>query len=188
MKGWLIYDKDGARRNEWFISRLQNEATAVGITLLLRIYDGDVSFFAEEKPDFAIVRSILPHVNARLEHLGIRVFNNAETARVACDKWETYLVCKELQIPVLETSVAEEDTDVYPKILKSRDGHGGEEVFWVHNRAETEQYMQQEKRYVLQQPSDTLGKDVRIYALGNTIIAAVLRTSQTDFRSNFSLG
>lgn len=188
MKGWLIYDEEGAKRNEWFISRLQSEAAALGMTLRLRIYDGNERFFDEEKPDFAIVRSILPAVNARLESLGIRVFNNAETARVACDKWQTYLLCKELQIPVLETSLAEEDTGEYPKVLKSRDGHGGTEVFWTHSRAEVKEYMQQGKRYVLQQPSDTLGKDVRVYALGNTIVAAVLRTSQTDFRSNFSLG
>ena len=186
MTGWLIYDEEGAKRNEWFIARLQSEAAALGMELLLRVYDGKESFFDEEKPSFAIVRSILPAVNARLERLGIRVFNNAETARVACDKWETYLLCKELQIPVLETSLAEEGNNAYPQVLKTRDGHGGKEVFWVHNCTEIKGYMQQDKQYVLQQPSDTLGKDVRVYALGNTIIAAVLRTSQTDFRSNFS--
>ncbi|MBP0975489.1 MAG: hypothetical protein J6P20_05435, partial [Oscillospiraceae bacterium] len=40
----------------------------------------------------------------------------------------------------------------------------------------------------LLQKSVVTGWDVRIYVLGGEIYSAVLRTSDTDFRSNFSLG
>ena len=188
MKGWLIYDKQGAERNQWFITRLQSEAAALGMTLLLRIFDGNERFFEEESPNFAIVRSILPTVNARLENRGIKVFNNAETARVACDKWETYLLCKRLGIPVLDTALFSEYTGEYPRVIKSCNGHGGTEVFWANNRNEAECFVQTDKRYIAQQPSDILGEDTRVYALGERIVAAVKRTSTTDFKSNFSLG
>ncbi len=188
MKGWLIYDREGAARNRWFIERLQSEAARVGLTLHLRVYEEDERFFDAEKPAFAIVRSILPHVNARLESWGVNVFNNAQTARVACDKWETYLLCKKLNIHVLDTALFSKYTGEYPRVIKSCDGHGGKEVFWANSRAEAESFLQAGKRYIAQQPTDTLGKDTRVYALGGNIVAAVLRTSHSDFKSNFSLG
>ena len=44
------------------------------------------------------------------------------------------------------------------------------------------------KQGIVQAQNTTLGKDVRLYALGGEIVAGVLRTSERDFRSNFSLG
>ena len=74
--------------------------------------------------------------------------------------------------------------------MKTTDGHGGAEVFWI---ADEEEYQKRRvqltnRAYILQQPSDTLGKDMRIYAIGGQIVGAVLRSSTSDFRSNFSLG
>jgi glutathione synthase/RimK-type ligase-like ATP-grasp enzyme len=75
--------------------------------------------------------------------------------------------------------------------MKTRDGHGGEEVFWVENQAEAEQIFQAsggDKGYILQKPNEILGRDMRVYAIGGEIVASVLRKSEKDFRSNFSLG
>ncbi len=44
------------------------------------------------------------------------------------------------------------------------------------------------KQYVIQKAASDLGRDVRVYVVGNRITAAVLRTSGTDFRSNYCLG
>ena len=41
---------------------------------------------------------------------------------------------------------------------------------------------------MIQRPASELGKDVRVYAIGNRIVQAMLRVSETDFRSNFCLG
>lgn len=184
MNGWLIYDAQGAEKNEWFIRRLTDEGKERGLRLTLKICDGTESFARERLPDFAIVRSIMPQINATLERRGVRVFNNAKTAEFACDKWKTYLLCQKLGVPVLPTVTAEEGGLSYPLVYKSRNGHGGTEVFW----AESEREVTKREGYLLQRPCEILGKDMRVYALGGRIVTAVLRESQTDFRSNFSLG
>lgn len=184
MNGWLIYNAQGAEKNAWFIQRLKDEAAKRGARLELKICDGTERFENGKLPDFAIVRSILPQINAALEKRGVRTFNNAKTAEVACDKWETYLLCKRLGIPVLPTVQAEAGGLSYPLVYKSRSGHGGAEVFW----AESEREVTQKEGYILQKPCEILGKDMRVYAVGGEIVAAVLRESQTDFRSNYSLG
>ena len=185
MNGWLIYDKIGANRNQWFIHRLIDEAKLYGTDLALRLID---EIESAPLPDFAIVRTIAPNINQRLETQGVKTVNNYKTAKVACDKWETYLLCKKLGLPVLETSLLEEGTGEFPQVLKARNGHGGKEVFWVENRQQIEAKTEKEKKYILQRPSDTLGRDMRIYAIGGEIVATVLRRSDSDFRSNFSLG
>ena len=83
----------------------------------------------------------------------------------------------------------------YPLIAKPADGHGGEGVAWIENAAALKQYAADfeaahpEPTYpFLLQKSVVTGWDVRIYVLGGEIYSAVLRTSDTDFRSNFSLG
>ena len=45
-----------------------------------------------------------------------------------------------------------------------------------------------EKSFILQEPSSDLGIDVRVYTVGSSALCGVLRKSQSDFRSNFSLG
>ena len=45
-----------------------------------------------------------------------------------------------------------------------------------------------DKVCIKQAVADTLGRDLRVYVLGKRILAGALRTSDTDFKSNFSLG
>ena len=189
MKGWLVYDALGAQRNEWYISRLQAEAEKYGLALLLKIVEkGDLTaLFEGDLPDFAIVRTICPKINARLEALGVRTFNNAKTAELACDKYKTYLACKAWNIPVLPTWRAGERTE-FPCVMKRTDGHGGTEVFWIKNQAELEKYAQTGGEYIYQKPNKILGKDMRVYTVGGEIVGAVLRSSSDSFKSNFSLG
>jgi RimK family alpha-L-glutamate ligase len=188
MRGWLIYDKEGAARNAWFIQRLQEEGAANGLQITLRVCEKDETF-AGELPDFAIVRTVYPRLNERLEKKGVRVFNNAKTSALANDKWQTYVDCKRWGIPVLPTALAAQQ---FPVVMKSVDGHGGTEVFWANDKKEyqtiEQNFTRQGKRFIAQTPCDILGKDMRVYAIGGEIIAAVLRTSQTQFKSNFSLG
>lgn len=46
----------------------------------------------------------------------------------------------------------------------------------------------QSNKYIAQQCCSDLGKDVRVYIIGNEIVKAVLRTSAESFKSNYSLG
>lgn len=192
-RGWLLYTRENAVKNEWFISSLRAELSKFGIQVTLKILPENGDFdkaFTEELPDFAIVRSICPKANEWLENRGVRVFNNAKTAQIACDKWQTYQFCKAQNIPVLPTFQGPQKDISYPLVMKTADGHGGAEVFWVAGEEEYQKRRAEltNREYILQQPSDTLGKDMRVYAIGGKIVGAVLRSSTSDFRSNFSLG
>lgn len=183
MHGWLIYDKASAEKNAWFIRRLIELAKENGLSLTLKT-DEDFS----RLPDFALVRVIRPDINAKLEKAGVRVFNNAKTARIACDKWQTYLACKDLGVPVLPTAKTYTQEIGLPCIVKTVDGHGGAEVFLAQTGAEVARLQGAYENTVVQKRGAVLGKDMRVYAIGGEIVAGVLRTSEKDFRSNFSLG
>ena len=75
-------------------------------------------------------------------------------------------------------------------LLKAVDGHGGSEVFLVNNIQECKQLTSynSNKRFILQKLCDEPGIDMRVYVMGEKIVAATKRISKTDFRSNFSLG
>lgn len=188
MKGWLVYDGAGAKRNAWFIEKLQQEFSLLGHQLSLRIAGDGMPF---DRPNFVIVRTIDPKINAFFEEKGIPVFNNARTASIACDKWQTYLFCKEHDLPVMETKLMDGSQPFdFPFVLKSRDGHGGSEVYLVREEKEWEEKKKtlEWSRFIAQPLCDETGKDMRVYLLGGDVLAAMLRTSSTDFRSNFSLG
>ena len=113
--------------------------------------------------------------------------------------------------------------------MKSRDGHGGTEVFLLQDPEDARRYQNEVRRrrsalldntcripsarhsglpaeghaangaepslpadtdtaWIYQEMADTPGKDLRVYVTGNRITAAMLRSSETDFRSNYCLG
>ena len=78
----------------------------------------------------------------------------------------------------------------YPLVVKSRAGHGGQEVFLLHTEEECEKFFKAHAPdgYIVQQFCSEAGKDLRVYVLGGKILAGVLRSSDEDFRSNYSLG
>ena len=184
MIGWLCYERENADKNEWFINRLIELFNKRGITLLLK-----TAIDEKTNPDFAIVRAIRPSWNKQLEERGVKVFNSAETSAFCNDKYLAYTTAKAWGIPVMETWLLGEP-NAYPCVMKTVDGHGGAEVFWIENRADFTKAKERilHRKYILQTPCKTLGKDMRIYALGGEIIACVLRTSKTSFKSNYSLG
>jgi glutathione synthase/RimK-type ligase-like ATP-grasp enzyme len=191
LKGWLIYDSVGKARNEWFIQHIIEIGREKGLEIKLIVTDGELP---SHLPDFAIVRTINPKINYFLQNNGVVTFNNYVTSKVANDKWETYILCKNLGIPVMETFLFDGKTVPYgiglPAIVKSVDGHGGAQVFMATDQASLNDIAQKlvGKKSIIQRPSSTLGKDMRVYCLSDDIVAGVLRQSDSDFRSNFSLG
>ncbi len=87
-------------------------------------------------------------------------------------------------------------------ILKTVDGHGGNEVAELFCPEEGTGKGQEsawsrlldtlhafwDKDCILQEKIESDSKDVRVYILGNQIYEAILRQGRQDFRSNFSLG
>ncbi len=192
MKGLLVYDAIGANRNRWFIEKLTDEFKKRNIDLTLAVVDNKNKINA--LCDFAIVRTIVPNINKALENSGVRVFNNFHTSFVANSKWETYLFAQKLGVPTMETyhGLDIDRFEKFPCVVKSCNGHGGKEVFWANNKKELsilkKHFECSNKDYIVQQPCSTLGKDMRIYVLGQKIVACMLRQNSSDFRSNYSLG
>lgn len=187
-KGILIYKAEDAKVNEWFISHLTEKIKKNNIQLDLFIEDGKTEI--PENIDFCINRSRNSSVNEALEMKGVRCFNNKQTVEIANDKWLTYLLCKEEKISVMETEKADNfSTCKFPAVVKSRNGHGGSEVFMLNSEEDlVKMDFSNPFGYIFQKPCSCIGVDVRIYVLGTEIITAVKRSSDTDFRSNFKLG
>ena len=197
MRGLLFYDEVGAKRNAWFIDRMIAVAKEHGSELKLVVTSDLNSALSHctPLPDYAIVRTIFPGLSEALEALNIPVYNNAKTSKIANDKYETYLLMKACNVPVIKTVSLQEDEDSivsadYPRVVKTVDGHGGSEVFLVKNEQECKELLTlyPNRHFISQELSSEPGVDMRVYVLGGKVLVAVKRSSKTDFRSNFSLG
>ncbi len=193
MNGFLIYDKDGLIRNSWFVDELIRVARQNDVNLKLIILDEYKDFNFPSNPDFVIIRTINSELNKYFEECGVRVFNNYITSYYANNKWLTYLLAKRNGIPTMKTDMPTNGVESisinYPFVLKTLNGHGGTEVFKVSTQDE---YINLATKYknncLIQEICSDVGKDVRVYCLGEEIVVAMLRSSTEDFRSNFSLG
>lgn len=187
--GWLIYDEQGARRNEWFIASFLQTAERYGVKLLFKLANEEL--FNATLPDFAIVRTIAPTINRFFEERGVPVFNNYETAKVANDKWRTYQLCQALNIPTMKTQPLSVPLRLpLPLVLKSKNGHGGTEVFLAENEEAFKRLLPtiDADNFIAQEFCSSPGKDMRVYVLNGEVVCGMLRQSEKDFRSNFSLG
>lgn len=166
MSGILIYTEDEAKRNAFAINKFTEN---LDIKLVDECYKGNA--------DFVINRTNNYKISEYFENRGIRVFNPADLSRLANNKQNCYDFMQSNGIPIMPIHY-----DKVPCVKKPVDGHGGQGVVMLnHNEKHREDF-------VYQKPCDTLGKDLRIWLIGGKIITAILRESETDFRSNFCLG
>lgn len=166
MSGVLIYTKKEAARNAFAVEKYKS---FLDITLKNEDYDGEADFVINRTNDCEIAK--------RFEKRKIRVFNPSELSSLANDKQRCYEFMQKNGVPIMPI-----DYFGLPAVKKPVDGHGGQGVVMI-NRQELH-----EVGFVYQKPCDTLGRDLRIWAIGGKIRSAVLRESKTDFRSNYCLG
>lgn len=166
MSGILIYTDEQAKRNAFAIKKFKKN---LDIDLVNESCRTNADFVINRTNDYKIARYY--------ENTGVRVFNPSSLSRLANDKQACYEFMAENGVPVLPVNY----TGV-PAVKKPIDGHGGIGVAMLDR---SEQF---EEGYVYQMPCDTLGRDLRVWAVGGKIVTAILRESDTDFRSNFCLG
>ncbi len=210
MLGWLIYRKEDAKRNSRYITFYQETGKKYDTEIELRyledfsigITDGRFSLLyrsasVDLQPDFVIMRADVPLFSEQLEQMGYRVFNNAYLSRIANDKEKTLRVAAQAGIPVPDTCFATHENAMtsaralgFPLVIKPPDGHGGADVYMMQSAEELEALLPHyaHSRFLLQRPVSELGKDLRVYVVGNTILAGMLRERTDDFRSNYCLG
>ena len=166
MSGVLIYTNKEAKRNRFSIEKFIQK---LDVKLVDESFRGDADFVINRTNDYKIAEYF--------ESRGIRVFNPSRLSKIANDKQKCYEFMKENGIEIMPINYKG-----VPAVKKKIDGHGGIDVYML-DKAEPF-----EDGYVYQKPCDTLGRDVRVWLIGGKIIASILRSSDTDFRSNFCLG
>lgn len=196
--GLIIYDEEGANRNAAFITRLTGALGKYGANARLVLTEKmRVPELVHEKPDFIIMRTMRPDLSEAFEAAGVRVFNPASVSKICNHKGRTYDFMKMRGIPVLKTwnslKLWKERAGTLPAVVKPAMGHGGIGVIKVINKEELEAAVRQMAEYpggdyVIQEMASEPGKDLRVYIMGDRIVAAMLRSSDKDFRSNFCLG
>ena len=181
--GLIIYSSIDKEKNTWFIDKCIERFKKMGVSLKYK----DEADLKEIQCSFVIYRGRDYRIVESIENRGIRCFNNSLTNRISNDKFLTYTFLKDKGILVLSSFSSPEEVGSFPLVMKSIDGHGGQEVYLVNSKEEAEAHKKQNKRYVYQKyyPNDG---DLRLYVLNKKVIGAVLRKSNQDFRSNFSLG
>ncbi len=209
MKGILIYPKEEAKRNSYAVGLYQAAAKRRNAEINLCYFE-DFSWGERdsapfllyqnapvERPDFIIMRAPCPKLSYHLEKMGIRVLNPAKVSEIANDKFKTIKLAESLGIPVPKTVLADKKSATeqaaalgFPLVIKPCDGHGGQDVLWAENEAEFTALLPtfNHEIFLLQSPVADLGRDKRVYVLGGKPVCAMLRKSDSDFRSNFCLG
>lgn len=193
MISWIIYNEEDVEKNRRFIKFVTEKLSNYNIATKLIILQEQkyiAGLIREHKPDFAINRSRNCEVALMLEVAGVKVFNNSKVTKIANDKEETfnYLDGTVEYMPFFDRE--NKDKVNYPCVIKTTAGHGGSQVFMAGSEKEAHSIEEKLKdvKYIYQECSTDLGKDVRVYIVGNKIIASMLRTSTESFKSNYSLG
>lgn len=205
MNAWLVYEEGNTKRNYKFIRHWIKLGKEKGIKfklvlrqqlfygvkndkLALKIKGEDV------RPDFALMRLNAPLLSQHMEAMGIPVFNNAHVARICNDKRLTHDFLAG-QVPMMDTAFVDISSENapfdYPVVVKASNSCGGRKVFLCRGNEEYKKALQNcfPDTAVVQPLSDTIGKDVRVYVLGNKILQPMMRFSTNgDFRSNVGQG
>lgn len=201
---WLIYNVEDIEPNKSYINFYFEECKIYGIelSLIIRdrlhfrtntnntqiIYDGKPVL----KPNVVINRSRDYLLSKSFEYIGTKVYNNSEVTLLGNNKLLALQYVSNLGIDIMPTYYGDSDNNIpeYPFILKSLNGHGGKEVFYINDyeMLMTSLKKLEGKDYIYQKVASDLGKDLRVYIVGNKIVTAMLRKSDHDFRSNYCLG
>lgn len=170
MSGILIYSREEAKRNEFSVNKFREN---LGVALM---YEDKIDFSAPA--DFVINRTNNAAVAQEFESRNIRVFNPSSLTRLANDKQRCYEFMSENGIEIMPVNYKK-----LPLVEKPSNGKGGRGVRLIKSGE-----VDFKEGYVYQKPASDLGRDLRVWLIGGKIIAAVLRKSDTDFRSNYCLG
>ena len=188
--GWLFYTEQDAQNNDAFIQALIKEAREQHIDLQLVFKHEFNTLIDKAHVTFIWNRTRNHYITEYFEQKNIKVFNNSYVNKIANNKWETYILAKQLNIPCIPTWKCLPKNVQFPVVVKSISGHGGQEVALCHNPLEVSYYRNHfgQEHSIIQPYIESNKQDIRVWSLGNKILGSVLRTGTNDFKSNYSLG
>ena len=187
ISGLIVYSELDLEKNTWFINQCVKEFKDKGISLILKEENEVVDYLKNNSASFVFYRGRNFKIVEKIEEKGIRCFNNHLTNKIANDKWLSYQFLSTMSIPIIKSFSSLEEVKVFPLVMKSVDGHGGQEVYLIQNAKDVETNKKPNKRYVYQNYYPN-SNDLRLYVLNKEIVGAVIRHNKNDFRSNYSLG
>ena len=188
INGLIVYNSVDKKKNEWFVDECIKQFNDSQFSLSYKEESEVLSYLEDHKIDFVIYRARDYKLVKLLEQKGIKCFNNSLTNKIANDKYATYELCKEQGINCLETLLDSCGNLPYPFIMKSLDGHGGQEVYLINSEQERLEILKKSQKHFIYQRYLPNCQYVRVYVLNNQVVGAVERKNSNDFRSNFSLG
>lgn len=188
-----------------------HKATIYKNSELVSILDDPLAvlpLYRDALPDYVLYTDKDIYLAKQLELLQIPVFNTAETIEISDDKIKTYQRLAAEKISVPKTIFAPKTfgvktpfTDTYlsfiieqfsfPFIIKEAFGSFGEQVYLIHNVTQLKEKLAKigDAPYMFQQFIETsIGVDVRLQVIGDTVVTAMKRTAVNDFRANVSSG
>lgn len=208
INGLLVYHREDYEKNQWFAHEIINcgrdnhlHIELVLTDELLLGIDGELFASVKNKrikcPTFVVNRSRDSFIATHFERMGSRVFNSSLVTEICNHKGRTHQFVNANGIKSVKTwcgnrnyTPLEQFQNSFPLVLKTVGGHGGNEVFLLQNRDELTNKISNlpSDEFILQEVCESPGTDIRVFVLGNQILAAVKRYSATSFKSNFSLG
>ena len=196
--------------------RLKQELKKVGFEadiiknryFLCQINDGGSIDCKADDYEFVIYLDKDKYIARMLEKSGLRLFNNFDAIEKCDDKMTTAICLSGSGIPMPETlpgllcytpgeAVPEESLRIvaeklgFPLIAKACYGSMGKEVYMVNDFAALRATAEELKcRPHLYQKfiAGSRGKDIRLIVIGGRCVAAMIRQSKSDYRSNIELG
>lgn len=210
MIAWLVVNEflntsKFTELNQWLV----NAAKEQQIDLQIKTNGELIGLLEKELPDFVIFWDKDIRLAARMESLGLKVYNSARAIEICDDKSYTYEILQQAKLPMPRTIVAPktyegvgypslewlrvvEETLGYPMILKECFGSFGQQVYLVHTKEELIQKVEEicPKPFIFQEFIDSsFAKDVRLQVVGGEVVASMYRYSDTgDFRANITNG
>lgn len=209
---WVIYN--GSLTNDKFIDQamlIQEAAERAGVrTTILKNYEILIDLDAElsNKPDFVVFLDKDILLATYLKNKGIPIFNDPDVIETCDNKAKQYISLANARIPMPKTIIAPKvypsftisDSRYYEKVLKTlslpmiiKEGRGsfGMKVYLIETEDAFYEKVDELRGidYVFQQFIETSkGRDIRVNVVGETIVAAMYRHSETDFRANITNG
>lgn len=162
-----------------------------------------------EEPNFIIFWDKDVLLASHLEKMGYRVFNSSSAIKNCDHKGLMHLVLSNNKIAMPKTiispmifdySLNSEDylINCYETlgesvIIKESMGSFGMQVYLINNREEFINKVKELNKnridFIIQENiKSSFGRDVRVNIIGDKVIGAMLRESETDFRANISQG
>lgn len=206
MSIWLLYDDPDYAVNQGFARMMRERGEERGMVIEPVLLSEITLCMGQqgnpfckrngqiEKPQAILSRQRDALISEHFERMGVPVFNNSRVCTICNDKRKTHQFLQGLPMPDSIFLSPYQHTPPqgtqFPVILKPACSHGGDRVSLVASEEEWLEIIQKiSPEPALQQAvvSDA-GQDLRVYILGEKILAGVMRTARDGVVSNFKKG